>query len=318
VSLSEFDLIGTYFAHLGAERDDVLLAVGDDCALLRPPPDMDLALTTDTLVADRHFFADVDPETLGHKALAVNLSDLAAVGATPAWASLALTLPQVDERWLQGFVSGFSRLAASANLALIGGDTTCGPLAITLQVQGLLPRGAGLRRSAAQPGDRVYVSGTLGDAALALWYMQRGTQPKPSLLERLQCPQPRWRLGQRLLNLAHACIDVSDGLVADLGHICRASGLAARIELEQLPLSAAMAAHVQRTGDWHLPLAGGDDYELCFTLSATRQTELLAIAADLQLPLTPIGTMEQGVGVRCRQADGALFDLQRQGFDHFL
>ncbi|MBF0254871.1 MAG: thiamine-phosphate kinase [Gammaproteobacteria bacterium] len=310
---SEFDLIARYFSHLGASRSDVLLGVGDDCALLRPPPGMDLALSTDTLVAGCHFFADVDPEALGHKCLAVNLSDLAAMGATPAWASLALSLPAVDHAWLQGFAAGFGRLAEQAGIALVGGDTTRGPLSISIQVQGLLPAGQGLRRSGAQAEDLICVSGRLGDAALALHQLQQGLEPEPALRARLERPSPRLQLGQRLLGLAHACIDISDGLLADLGHICRASGLAAELQLEALPCAPELLA----SGDWSLPLSGGDDYELCFTLPAEQAAQLPQLAAELGLPLSPIGRILAGEGVACRLADGRLYQPKQRGFDHF-
>ncbi|QFY88367.1 thiamine-phosphate kinase [Magnetovirga frankeli] len=310
---SEFDLIARYFSHLGASRSDVLLGVGDDCALLRPPPGMDLALSTDTLVAGQHFFADVDPEALGHKCLAVNLSDLAAMGARPAWASLALTLPEVDHAWLAGFAQGLGQLAEQAGIALVGGDTTRGALSIGIQVQGLLPAGQGLRRSGAQAGDLICVSGSLGEAALALRQLQQGLEPEPGMRQRLERPRPRLRLGQRLLGLAHACIDISDGLLADLGHICSASGLAAEIQLADLPC----APQLKTDGDWCLPLSGGDDYELCFTLAADQAERLPRLAAELGLPLSIIGRMRAGQGIDCRLADGSLYRPSQRGFDHF-
>jgi thiamine-monophosphate kinase len=313
MTASEFDIIARYFSHLGVRGADVLLGVGDDCALLRPPLGMDLALTVDTLVAGQHFFADVDPEALGHKCLAVSLSDLAAMGATPAWASLALTLTEVDADWLAGFARGFGRLAEKAGIALVGGDTTRGPLSISVQLQGLLPTGQGLRRSGAQAGDLICVSGQLGDAALALAQLQQGQTPEPELRARLERPSPRLALGQRLLGLAHACIDISDGLLADLGHICSASALAAEIQLTDLPCLPELKAKA----DWSLPLGGGDDYELCFTLPAESADRLPRLAAELDLPLSIIGRMLPGEGVSCRLADGRLYQPSRKGFDHF-
>lgn len=314
---SEFDLIERFFRDLGPRRADVLLGVGDDCALLRPPAGFDLALTLDTLVAGRHFFPDVDPMALGHKALAVNLSDLAAMGAEPAWASLALTLPEIDENWLAGFARGFSALALRSGICLVGGDTTRGPLSITVQAQGLLPAGSGMRRGGARPGDLIYVSGTLGDAALALRARQGRVALPPgalaSLERRLDWPEPRLQMGLALRDLASACIDVSDGLGADLNHICQASGVAALLLADRLPLSEPVRGHVATSGDWTLPLGGGDDYELCLTIAPERAVEL----ETRLVGLTQIGRIEQGTGVRCRLPDGTLLAQAAIGYDHF-
>jgi thiamine-monophosphate kinase len=319
--LSEFDLIRTHFAHLGSRRTDVTLGVGDDCALLRVPPDQDLAVSIDTLVAGVHFLPDCDPEALGHKSLAVGLSDLAAMGAEPAWATLALTLPPDLPRsrpnWVVGFCRGFDELARAHGVALVGGDTTSGPLSISIQVHGLVPRGLALRRSGARPGDLVCVSGTLGDAALALRRSLAGVPSSTALRGRLDRPIPRVGLGLALRGLATAAIDCSDGLAADLGHILNASEVGAELDLARLPLSAEVAVAVGEGGDWSLPLSGGDDYELCFTLKPQCEHTLGGIAAGCGVALTIIGRIVAEPGLRCRLPDGSDFALGRTGYDHF-
>ena len=270
VRMNEFDLIRTHFAALGAARTDVELGVGDDCALLAVPAGQRLAVSIDTLVCGTHFLPDCDPEALGYKSLAVGLSDLAAMGAEPAWATLALTLPPelVAEHpdWIAAFARGLGALAQHHGVRLVGGDTTRGPLSVTLQVHGLVPEGAAIRRAGARPGDLIYVSGTLGDAGLALRQILAGAPVEPGLRERLDRPTPRVALGMALRGIATAMIDVSDGLAADLGHILDASGVGAELRLQSLPLSPSVAAVVAADGDWSLPLASGDDYELCFCI----------------------------------------------------
>ena len=317
--MNEFALIRTYFSAVGAPRADVPLGVGDDCALLRVPPGQQLAVSIDTLVGGVHFLPDCDPEAIGHKCLAVGLSDLAAMGAEPAWATLALTLPAVLPRespdWLPAFARGFGRLAAAHGVALVGGDTTRGPLSIT--VHGLVPEGDGVRRDGARPGDLICVSGTLGDAGLALRQLLAGEVPGPVLRARLERPTPRVALGLALRGLASAMIDCSDGLTADLGHILEASGLGAELDLAALPLDGAVAAAVARDGDWGLPLASGDDYELCLCLPAGHRGQLPELATRGGCHLTPIGRILATPGLVCRAPDGTRVDLQRPGFDHF-
>ncbi|MBP8284234.1 MAG: thiamine-phosphate kinase [Chromatiaceae bacterium] len=352
--MSEFALIRTHFARLGVERGDVVLGVGDDCALLRVPPDQELAVSIDTLVAGVHFLADVDPEALGHKCLAVGLSDLAAMGAEPAWATLALTLPAEDPAWLGAFAAGFDALARAHGVALVGGDTTRGPLSITVQVHGLVPAGRAIRRSGARPGDLVCVSGTLGDAGLALRGLLAGEPVAALTRARLERPTPRLALGLALRGLATAMIDVSDGLLADLGHILEESGarlsspgpyrgpatpfiagaapsgapgaqpLGADIRLADLPLSPPLRAHLAEIpDDWALPLASGDDYELCFTLPPDQLASLAALSRRLDCPLTPIGHILAGTqgeadpGLICRCPDGGTWTPPRTGFNHF-
>jgi len=313
----EFDLIRTYFAHLGAERADVTLGVGDDCALLQVPVGQALAVSIDTLVAGVHFLPDCDPEALGHKALAVSLSDLAAMAAEPAWATLALTLPpdllRSQPHWVAAFCRGLDALARQHGLAVVGGDTTSGPLTISIQVHGLVPVGQAVRRRGARPGDLVCVSGTLGDAAFALRGLLAGEGVAEGLVRRLDRPEPRVALGLALRGLASAMIDCSDGLAADLGHILEASGVGAELDLAALPLSPEVAG----AGDWSLPLASGDDYELCFTLPPAHRPALAGLARAGGTLVTVIGRITQASGLRCRLPNGDDLRLARKGYDHF-
>ena len=317
--LSEFDLIHRYFRDLTPARDDVLLGVGDDCALLDTAKDKALAITIDTLVEGRHFAPGVDAADLGHKALAVNLSDLAAMGADPAWVTLALTLPRADEPWLESFARGFGALAREHGVALVGGDTTRGPLSVTVQAHGFVVPGQALRRDGARPGDLVYVTGTLGDAGLAL-LVEQGLYTRPQhlgfLRRRLARPVPRIGAGKALRGLATAAIDISDGLASDLGHILDASGCGATLQLEQLPLSAAVREYVEETGDWNLPLSAGDDYELCITVPEARQGEVESIGQTLDCGLAWIGSIDRAPGLRCLREDGTTLDAAA-GYDHF-
>jgi thiamine-monophosphate kinase len=317
MSSSEFDLIRSHLTGIGAARDDVLLDVGDDCALLRVPADRELAVSTDTLVAGVHFFADCDAAALGWKALAVNLSDLAAVGAEPAWATLALTLPRADEDWLGAFARGFGELAMAEDVRLVGGDLTRGPLTITVQVQGFVPVDHALRRGGARPGDLICVSGALGDAGLALRHLQRGEPLDDYLRQRLERPTPRIALGEVLRGLATSAIDLSDGLLSDLGHVLAASGCGARVELSRLPLTDQVAAAVANDDDWGLPLASGDDYELCFTLPPKQAGQLTVLAAAAGCPLTIIGEITAGLDLLLLHADGSHWQPATAGYDHF-
>jgi thiamine-monophosphate kinase len=316
----EFALIRRYFSQLTPSRTDVLLGIGDDAALTRPPAGCVLATSVDTLVAGVHFFETVSPEALGHKALAVNLSDLAAMGADPAWVTLALTLPEINDRWLRGFAQGFSQLALAHGVQLIGGDTTRGPLSMTIQVQGFLPDGRGLCRDGAQVGDDIYVTGTLGDAALALHCLKQGLTDEPgieALLSRLERPQPRVAVGQAVRDMAHSAIDLSDGLAADLGHILEASGVGARVELSCLPCSAPVAEFMRTRNDWSLAVAGGDDYELCLTLPESCRAEMAELSRSLGLGITRIGRVEDTPGLRWYDENGRPWKPDRSGFDHF-
>jgi len=317
MSLNEFDIIQRYFSSLTESHPDTITGIGDDCAILDIPEGYQLAVSSDTLVSGRHFFADVGAESLGHKALAVNLSDLAAMGAKPAWVSLALTLPKVDENWLAAFARGFGKLAQQYQVQLIGGDTTSGPLAISLTVQGLVKKHRALYRSSAQAGDVIVVSGTLGDAALALKQLQNQQHPDKCLRQALEKPDPRVELGLALSGKAHSCIDISDGLLADLGHICERSKLGAEIYLQQLPISANLRAYLNATQDWSMVLSGGDDYELCFTLSESESVHLSSLSHQLGIALTVIGRMTSGSGVTCRDGNHQRVKFDNLGFQHF-
>lgn len=315
--LSEFELIDRYFASSPLTRADVLLGVGDDCALLKPPAGQILAVSIDTLVEGVHFRANMDPQRLGHKSLAVNLSDLAAMGAIPAWATLALTLPSSDSAWLTSFMRGFNALAECYQVQLVGGDTTCGPLTITVQVHGFIPPGKALTRDAARPGDWIGVSGTLGDAGLALKQLSAGIEPGESQLDRLESPQPRLAVGLALRGLAHAAIDISDGLLADLGHICQRSGVGARLDLDKLLLSTEVSAYVKKSGDWSLPLTAGDDYELCFSVPADHIALVESAMSDIQQSFRWIGVIETEPGIRCFTSDGHRVEITAGGYQHF-
>lgn len=315
--LGEFSLIHDYFSRCGTQRPDVFLGVGDDGALLLVPPGQALVATLDTLVSGVHFLPNVNPEALGHKALAVNLSDLAAMGAEPAWATLGLTLPAADPDWLTAFSRGLCGLAERFGVQLVGGDTTRGPLCLSLQLQGFVPAGAALRRSGARPGDRVFVTGTLGDAGLALGALMRGEVPLPESGARLERPEPRVTVGIGLRGIASAAIDLSDGLAADLAHVLAASGVAAEIRLADLPLSPAVAAAVAASGDWDLVVGSGDDYELCFTVPPERLAALTDLAPDWGLGIAQIGRVVAGQGLRLIAPDGRPWQPKRPGYEHF-
>ena len=290
----EFSLIDRYFKRAAASPRRAVLGIGDDCALIRATANCELAVSTDTLVSGTHFFADANAEKLGHKALAVNLSDLAAMGATPRYVMLALTLPTIDEPWLAAFSHGFFALAAEHRVELIGGDTTRGPLAMTLTIFGEVEAGRALRRDGAKAGDEVWISGTLGGAALALMHLQAklalSQRAFVAVEDRLHRPTPRIQLGQALLGVATAAIDISDGLLADLGHVCECSQLMATLDRASIPMSPALLDVGADLGD-ACALAGGDDYELCFTAPAMQRARIEALAGTLSLPLTRIGSM---------------------------
>ena len=323
--MGEFDLIARYFTRPAPRA---ALGVGDDCALLNIAAGMQVAVSSDMLVEGRHFFADVSPYALGHKALAVNLSDLAACGARPLAFTLALALPQIDEAWLQGFSSGLWALADAHACELVGGDTTQGPLNICITVFGEVPRGQALLRSGAQPGDDIYVSGTLGDARLALECLQgRLILPDDVLARtrlRLEQPTARVVLGPALRGLATSAIDISDGLTGDLGHILKASGVGARINLSNTIDLIANYGHGTGAGGLFdqknrldYVLAGGDDYELAFTAPASRRQAVRDAAAQSATPVTRIGVVEAAPGLRLCDADGRALTPSFASFDHF-
>ena len=320
-AVSEFDLINTCFKSSTLSRSDVMLGIGDDAAILQPPANMQLVMTADTLLAGVHFPHDTVAADVGYKALAVNLSDLAAMGAMPAWAMLAITLPTADETWLREFMRGFSELAGDYGVQLIGGDTTSGPLSITIQLTGFISPGKTLRRDAARPGDKIYVSGTLGDAALGLLYSTGrilSAVPLSYCLSRLNRPEPRVNLGRELLAVSRCGIDISDGLIADLGHIAYASGCRAIIHLDKLPLSDELQAYFATTIDWSVIATGGDDYELCFTVPPQHAFVLDAIAKKAHTRLTCIGEIQAGEGVQCLDTSGKEIKFNATGYNHFV
>ena len=315
---SEFELIARYFAR-PAKR--TVLGVGDDAALLRAGPGMELAVSTDMLVGGTHFTDDADPHRLGHKALAVNLSDMAAMGAEPRWAFLALSLPAVDASWLRAFSTGFFALAREHGVDLAGGDTTRGPLNLCITIIGEVPRGRALRRESAKAGDDIWVSGMLGAAALGLGYRQAlltlSRRDAARCMRALDQPQPRLRLGMALRGLAHAAIDISDGLLADLGHICERSSLGADLWLDRIPRPRLSSKIEDGPRLLQALVAGGDDYELCFTAPIARRSAIARLSRRLRLPLTCVGTMRRGRKVRLLDADGRLVHYAKGGFDHF-
>jgi thiamine-monophosphate kinase len=315
---SEFDLIARHFTKPAA---NAVLGVGDDCALVDVTNGMDLAVSTDTMVSGTHFFPDVDPENLGHKTLAVNLSDIAAMGAMPYWAMLALTLPSVDHPWLAAFAKGFFDLAAEYNVSLIGGDTTRGPLTITVTIMGQVPTGAALRRNGAKAGNDIWVSGNVGDAALAVAHrhgkLVLSERDYREAVMRLYEPTPRVALGQALRGMATSAIDISDGLIADLGHICRLSGVGATVELGSIPVSEIGARHFNDDAGITAIVAGGDDYELCFTAPANARESIEELTDVLGVPLTRIGQVKRGKGVSLLGADGKPVKIDGRGYDHF-
>lgn len=314
---SEFDLIARIHQR-AASRGDVVVGIGDDAAILSLPPGRQLVVAMDTLNVGVHFPEDTAPADIGWKSLAVNLSDLAAMAATPTWCTLSLSLPQPDEAWLDGFLDGFLALAASHEAALVGGDTTRGPLSVCVTVHGLVaPRGA-LLRSGARVGDDVWVTGTLGDAAAALRQWQSHRPIDPVLRARLDRPTPRVEAGLALAGIAHACIDVSDGLLADLGHVCRASRVGAQIDVDALPASDALIAAFDPPARRELQAAGGDDYELCFTAPKTARLAVQDAMHACDVIATRIGGITADAGkIALRDAAGAEWSPSHAGYVHF-
>jgi thiamine-monophosphate kinase len=308
--LSEFSLIEKFFKQKKNLNGHTNLGIGDDCALLSIPSGYELAITTDTMVENVHFFADADPAQLGHKLLAVNLSDLAAMGAKPIAVTLALTLPYIDENWLRQFSSGFLELARQFSVDLIGGDTTQGALTLTVQAMGIVLNGQAFKRSTAQIGDAIFMTGNLGDAGLGL-KIKKGYRHEDAqeALNRFHAPMPRIETGLALQGIASACIDISDGLLSDLGHILKQSEVGACVEWEKLPLSPSVQSYIEHTGDVLMPLIGGDDYELCFTVPE----KLVHCVPD---NCTQIGTIEAQLGLRLKKS-GHIETLTAKGYEHF-
>jgi thiamine-monophosphate kinase len=314
MAVPEFELIARYFARDAAARDGegVVLGIGDDAAILRAPPGEDLLFSIDTVVAGTHFPASMAPADIGYRALAVNLSDLAAMGARPLWFTLALTLPGSDEAWLAAFSEGLLGLARREGIVLVGGDTTRGPLSITIQVHGAVPRGSALRRDGARPGDEVWVSGWPGLAALGLRAMLAGYSGSEPAHRAFLAPEPRLALGRALRGVASAAIDVSDGLLADAGHIAERSGVRLVLDAAALPLASALTDAMDHDAAVSLCLGGGDDYELCFCAAPRQAAAIRELAARLSLPCTRIGHVEAGTGVSCLGAPPVV-----AGYQHF-
>ncbi|OAX53926.1 thiamine-phosphate kinase [Xanthomonas graminis] len=323
--MPEFDLIDRLRARIGTHAD-VPLGIGDDAALLQPPPGEQLAITTDTLNAGVHFPAETGAADIGWKTLAVNLSDLAAMGAQPRWCTLSLSLPHEDAGWIDAFADGFFALADAHAIVLAGGDTTRGPLSLSVTAIGSVAPGAALRRDGAQPGDEIWVSGRPGEAAaaLALWQAGRldvahaAADPiHEHLRQRLLRPSPRVQAGLCLRGLAHACVDISDGLLADLDHICARSGVGAELWLAALPAAAAPAeASAAQVHAWQL--GGGDDYELCFTAAPAQRAAIVQALQAIGEEATPIGRIVAGGGIVVRDADGQPWQPPRRGYEHFF
>jgi thiamine-monophosphate kinase len=316
---AEFDLINRYFSR--AARN-AALGVGDDCALVKPPTGLALAITTDLLAEGTHFLPGADPRRLGHKSLAVNLSDLAAMGADPRWFLLALALPDVNEAWLAEFSAGMFALADAHGIELIGGDTTQGPRNICITALGTLPPGYALRRDAATAGEDVWLSGSTGDAALGLAHLkgrvQLGDEALSRCLARLEAPEPRVALGRKLRGLASSAIDVSDGLLADLGHVAERSRLGAEIDYEALPRSAMLASCPDRGLADRCLLSGGDDYELAFTASATKRRQIEAAGRAADVAVSRIGrVVGNTAGVAVVDRAGNPMNVAERGFEHF-
>ncbi|GAB60514.1 thiamine-phosphate kinase [Rheinheimera nanhaiensis] len=319
--MGEFELISRYFANCGAKRSDAALGVGDDGAVLQVRDGYDLVVTTDTMVVGTHFFPDDEPRALGHKLVAVNVSDLAAMGAEPAWLSLALTLPAVDEVWLSAFAAGLSETADYYQCQLVGGDTTRGPMSLTMVAKGTVPRGKALTRSGAKVGDYIYVTGTLGDAALGLKLCQGlhevSKKHQSHILQRFHYPSARVALGQALRNLASSAMDLSDGLYSDIQHILKRSNVGASIDVSRLPLSQALKDSCDTGTALQLALSGGEDYELLFTVPEARRGSLDVLLSPYGIPVTCIGRITGVAGkLELKQGDQA-FDYQHQGFVHF-
>ena len=319
--VSEADIIRLFTC----SESTAVLGPGDDSALFRPETGMEVAVSADMLVSGQHFFADTDPYKLGHKALAVNLSDMAAMGANPRWATLAIALPEslikIDTKWVESFAKGLLELACSHRVELIGGDVTCGPLTICIQIIGEVAKGRALRRSGARVGDDIWISGKLGDAALALLHERHQIKLEPDELAEcmnsLLLPVARVDLGERLVGLANSAIDISDGLLADLGHILEHSNVAATINLKEVNCSVILKKYFSQPQVINCMLAGGDDYELCFTVPKERRSKIDKISQETGIPLTRIGKIITGEGLVVLDSTEKPITLETTGYDHF-
>ncbi len=323
--MTEFSIIEEYFSGVGPRHRDTALAVGDDAAVIHVPTDMELAISVDSMVVGVHFLANADPAALAHKLCAVNLSDMAAMGADPKWATLTLTLPEIDRTWLSAFSASLKTVAEQYNVQLIGGDTTKGPLNLSITIMGLVPKGKVLSRSGARPGDDVYVSNIIGDSALGLQCLQGQLQldneHHAQVIQALEWPTPRVTLGQALREIASACLDISDGLIGDLTHICQRSRVAIEIDVDKLPLSLAYRSYLLSGGDLSAALTGGDDYELAFTASPAVRQAIEQLSDQCKLAITRIGTVSEtkpaDQKVSLSRAGHAYTLPNTIGFEHF-
>ena len=322
MTTGEFNLINKYFLS-PSDRKDVVLGIGDDCAIVSVPEDKQLAITTDTLVDGVHFPSGTSPEDIACKAIAVNLSDLAAMGAEPAWLTLALSMPRVDESWIKSFSDSFRTTAEKYHVQLIGGDTTQGPLSMTVQAMGFVEPDNIMRRDGARPGDVIYVSGTLGDAAAGLKILQTDQAidaNKDWLVNRLNRPQARVELGLKASAYCKCAIDISDGLAADLGHVLEASNCGATVNIDSIPLSHQLVEYsINRNEvDWDMVLSGGDDYELCLVVNPEHEDKLMQTASEISLALTRIGVIEEHTTLNIVDNTGTKYLPDRGGYEHFI
>lgn len=321
MATGEFEIIDQYFARHALQRPDVDLGIGDDAAVVRVPQDKRLVVAVDTIVEGVHFPTDISARDIGYRALAVNLSDLAAMGAEPAWAVMALTIPDLNEAWLDQFAEGFAELARTSNIALVGGDLVRGPLSVSVTVHGILPADAGLTRSGASPGDDLYVTGTLGAAACGLNTLMgsapdQGDRDLSCVMANFLKPKPRLREGRDLLSLASAAIDISDGLLIDIGRLVTASAVSASLDAGSIPVSESVVSLCGDDAALQYALSGGDDYELCFALPPDMVDELSRVSSGWSCGCTRIGNLDDGEGVHIWR-DGTLMSADRPGYDHF-
>ncbi|RKZ71862.1 MAG: thiamine-phosphate kinase [Gammaproteobacteria bacterium] len=318
---SEFELINKYFQDLTDKDPSVKCGIGDDAAIIQIPQDKEVVLSMDTLLGGTHFPVDTRPVDIGYKALAVNLSDMAAMGAVPKWVLLSISLPENNEAWLKEFASGFHKLARQHSVSLIGGDMSRGALSITINIQGLVSVDSALKRDGAQKDDLIYVTGTLGDAGAGLDIIQGklsiGNECAEFFLKSLNRPDVSVEAGLRLRGLANSTIDISDGLIADLGHILDASHVGAEIEVRKIPLSEAMQQCVDETTAWNYALTSGDDYKLCFTASAEQHEQVISTFKKINIPVSCIGKIKQEAGLQLKTPEGTCFEPSGKSYQHF-
>ena len=321
MSSSEFELIKKYFQNLTDDDSSVQCGIGDDAAVIQIPPDMEVVLSIDTLLEDTHFPKGTTPSDIAYKALAVNLSDMAAMGAIPKWVLLSISLPESNDTWLEQFSAGFLELAKQHSVSLIGGDMSRGPLSITVQIQGLVPTAKALRRDGAQQGDLIYVTGTLGDAGVGLDIILQNLvvadEHEIFFLNSLNRPEINIEAGIHLRDMASSAIDISDGLISDLGHILGASHVGAEIEMEKIPLSEAMQQCINKQDAWNYALTSGDDYKLCFTASAEKHDWIVDAFKDINVPVNCIGKITSGRELNCKDSEDAYFEPTGSSYKHF-